>query len=217
MAKIACPSCAAENDKARSVCAACGVPLYRETSYTLARRVTIILDACFAVINALAIPLLFAFAARSEDAHADEMLASFPLPDSPLLPILAVAFGISVLIRIAFIVNTFVFKKQWIDALRGALAIFESITLFHFILALYFYAPAVKMRSQFLLGVILLVGGIGAAIAFFLMLIGALPRMMSVLFSILFVFLGALFAVVGALLIAEGPRMKLKAVDEKQN
>lgn len=148
MAKtIKCKSCKTVNDKYAKQCRSCGTLLYPEISYKNAELITIILDAIFAFVYIFGIYL---FIVNCNNDETPKYITILPAPNTLpyfLIILLFLAFAV---IKILYIANVFVLKKDIIFTIRRISMFIEAVIMFPLqtILALYFYEPATNQDKM---------------------------------------------------------------------
>lgn len=142
--KPQCPKCGAENSKTVIRCAKCNSEMHPATPMSIAKPTTLIVDVVFIALYVVSIILFNEMASSLKDVMADEMRASFPQPGSIYAIFVLAFFSIAIVVRVLFIVNTFVIKNKFIVYARKALMFIESLSIIHLVLALYFYYPAIE-------------------------------------------------------------------------
>ena len=147
MAKtIKCKSCKTINDKYTKLCRSCGALLYPEMSHKNAAIVTIILDFIFIFVYIFGIYLFIANANNNETPKYINLL---PIPNTLPYFLIIILFLSFAIIKILYILNIFVFKKEILFSIRRYSMFLEAITMFPIqtILALYFYEPATNLNK----------------------------------------------------------------------
>ena len=148
MAKtIKCKSCKTVNDKYAKQCRSCGTLLYPEISYKNATIVTIVLDAVFAFIYLFGIYL---FIVNSNNDEIPKYIALLPAPNTIPYFLIILLFLAFVAVKILYILNVFILKKESIFFVRRISMFVEAVIMFPIqtILALYFYEPATNQDKM---------------------------------------------------------------------
>ena len=139
MAKIVkCKYCKTVNDKYAKQCKSCGKVLYPEISFKKATIITIILDAIFAFIYIFGI-ILFIYNANNNETP--KYINLLPAPNSISFFVIILIMLCFAVIKILYILNVFILKKDIIYTIRRVSLFFEAIIMFPLqtILGLYFY------------------------------------------------------------------------------
>lgn len=148
MAKtIKCKSCKTVNYKYAKKCRSCGTLLYPEISYKNAAIITVILDAVFALIYLFGIYLFIINANNNETPKYINLL---PTPNSIFYFVIIILFLVFAAIKILYILNVFILKKDIIFSIRRISMFIEAVIMFPIqtILALYFYGPATNQYKM---------------------------------------------------------------------
>ena len=139
MAKIVkCKYCKTVNDKYAKQCKSCGKALYPEISFKKATIITVILDAIFAFIYIFGI---FLFIYNANNNETPKYISLLPAPNTIAFFVILLIMLCFAAIKILYILNVFVLKKDIIYTIRRVSLFVEAITMFPLqtILGLYFY------------------------------------------------------------------------------
>lgn len=144
-----CKKCGTKNEKIRKICSSCGATLYKDISYKIAIKATILLDIIMTFIYISAIFILMDI---TKDINIDKIgyIQSLPVPETFGYYIIIAFFAINAAVKILFILNHFIFKTYFFIFLRRVFMFVECVFIFPFqtIMALYFYNPATKKTND---------------------------------------------------------------------
>jgi len=145
--KIKCKACRTQNYKYNVLCSSCGKPLYKELSYKTALNVTIIFDILFTIVYILGI---FIFISKYNTEEFNPFIMYLPVQNTFLYFLIIVFFALSGIIRILFLLNIFVFKKNMPYHIRRTVMLVECVTMFplQLILSMYFYGKATNLSKK---------------------------------------------------------------------
>lgn len=145
--KVKCKACRTLNYKYNVACGSCGKALYKELSYKTALNVTIIFDILFTIIYILGI---FFFISKYNAEEFDTFIMYLPIQNTLLYFLIIVFFALSVIIRILFLLNIFLFKKNMPYHIRRTVMLVECVTMFplQLILSMYFYGKATNPNKK---------------------------------------------------------------------
>ena len=145
--KIKCKACNTLNYKYNVACGSCGKPLYKEVSYKTALNVTIAFDVLFTIVYILGI---FIFISKYNTEEFNPFIMYLPVQNTFFYFLIIVFFALSAIIRILFLTNIFVFKKNIPYHIRRTIMLVECVTMFplQLILSMYFYGKATDLNKK---------------------------------------------------------------------
>lgn len=143
-----CKQCGVKNQKSNKACSNCGTSLYKDVSYNVAIRVTIILDIIMAVVYILSIFILKSTVSNF-DIENLSYVQTLPALDSLGYYTIILFFVVSALVKVLFVLNHYALKTNIFIHIRRVFMFVECVFMFPFqtIMALYFYNPATKIKK----------------------------------------------------------------------